>query len=626
MAKGTISNGGQNSDLDKALGLDKSTGPVVRHKENLELLKQYEKQATRIEKELNKLRKDGLLDFEKSYWQKRKEALEEEADMLRERQVIEQDAHKKQLIALESSVNKIKTGLTDTVEKTTKKISDDFDEYIGSYQKYLSVIDTRLQGADKSFSSITEVINKAVGSSALVTQTKVYEKLSNLVEQGINYNVEQRAFLASVSDRIASTFDAANGTLLQLIKIQQADTTVARLGIESSLTKFLNNTFKDTSYLNSGGLSESVSAAILGANSQLSRDSSVEFEYVVQKWLGSMSSVGVSDSTIQQLAQGLNYLGTGDIASLNSNTSLQNLLVMAANQAGLDYAQLLTGGMNATTANKLLQSVVQYGQSIASTNNQVVKSQYANLFGMTISDLTSLLNLSTKDLQSISSNMLSYSNTIAETEKGLATIGQRTSFGDMLSNLYKNVLATMGEGIASNPALYATWKINSLIEDATGGINIPFISAFGSGVDLNVNLNQLAKLGIVGVSTLTNLGTIISGISRIAGFDLNAFDAEATTGRGRGLASTYADSNVATSISNTSYVGNSSSSDIYTSSIAAAKDEAAQTVTSQEENEVLNLLRDRIAPDVSTIVELLATDGIVVREVNALSSLGLLGG
>lgn len=422
MAKGTISNGGQNSDLDKALGLDKSTGPVVRHKENLELLKQYEKQATRIEKELNKLRKDGLLDFEKSYWQKRKEALEEEADMLRERQVIEQNAHKKQLIALELSVNKIKTGLTDTVEKTTKKISDDFDEYIGSYQKYLSVIDTRLQGADKSFSSITEVINKAVGSSALVTQTKVYEKLSNLVEQGINYNVEQRAFLASVSDRIASTFDAANGTLLQLIKIQQADTTVARLGIESSLTKFLNNTFKDTSYLNSGGLSESVSAAILGANSQLSRDSSVEFEYVVQKWLGSMSSVGVSDSTIQQLAQGLNYLGTGDIASLNSNTSLQNLLVMAANQAGLDYAQLLTGGMNATTANKLLQSVVQYGQSIASTNNQVVKSQYANLFGMTISDLTSLLNLSTKDLQSISSNMLSYSSTIAETEKGLATI------------------------------------------------------------------------------------------------------------------------------------------------------------------------------------------------------------
>lgn len=196
----------------------------------------------------------------------------------------------------------------------------------------------------------------------------------------------------------------------------------------------------------------------------------------------------------------------------------------------------------------------------------------------------------------------------------------------MLSNLYENVLATMGEGIASNPALYATWKINSLIEDATGGINIPFISAFGGGVDLNANLNQIAKLGIVGASTLTNLGTIISGISRIAGFDLNAFDAEATTGRGRGLASTYADSNVATSISNTSYVGNSSSSDIYTSSIAAAKDEAAQTVTSQEENEVLNLLRDRIAPDVSTIVELLATDGIVVREVNALSSLGLLGG
>ena len=119
-----------------------------------------------------------------------------------------------------------------------------------------------------------------------------------------------------------------------------------------------------------------------------------------KKWLGSLGSVGVSDSTLQLIAQGLNYLGTGNVEGLNSSQSLQNLLVMAANKAGLDYASLLTSGIDADTTNKLLGGLVSYMQSISSNTNQVVKSQYANLFGMTISDMTAVLKLSSDDLVS----------------------------------------------------------------------------------------------------------------------------------------------------------------------------------------------------------------------------------
>ena len=41
-----------------------------------------------------------------------------------------------------------------------------------------------------------------------------------------------------------------------------------------------------------------------------------------------------------------------------------------------------------------------------------------------------------------------------------------------------------------------------MIQGLTGGINIPFITAFGTGVDINTSVENLMKLGIVGVSTL----------------------------------------------------------------------------------------------------------------------------
>lgn len=601
----------------------------INHKDNLASIKiqleqkykleeTYRRKIKKLEGDLDEKQLDKLKKLEEQYnkklagsrWSQRKKELQDEIEMLN------------------SASSKVKLNLMSAAEAVGKSIgkglsslNNSIDTYLTQYSSYMGIWNTRLQGTDKTYSSITKLVDRAIGMNAYVTQSKVLEKLNTYVQEGIAYNVEQRAFLGTVSEKIAATFDAANGTLLQLIRIQQADSTAARLGMESTLTQLLNSMYSDTSYLN--GLSDSVSAAILQANSQLSRDGSLSFEYSVQKWLGSMSSVGVSDSTIQSIAQGINSLATGDVNALSSNTSLQNLLVMAANSAGLDYSTLLTGGMNANTTNQLLQGLVTYLQSLAQTQNQVVKSQYANLFGVTISDLTSLLNLSTQDLNSIANNMLSYSNAIAETEYQLTQLSSRTSTAQKVENVLNNVMSSVGEGIANNVVSYTTWLMTDLVEKATGGINIPTIGAFGNFIDLNATVTQLMKTGIVGISTLSKIGTILSGFSKIGSLSLNDWGATETTGRGRGLDTTISDLNtgISTTTSQTAYIGNSSGNDMYSSSITAAKEDAQSQFGGEEDTVNLDdLIKEDLVPDVKSILNELQIGNDYLNELKSIFS------
>lgn len=463
----------------------------------------------------------------------------------------------------------MKIAAANAVKNATSAALTSVERYIGIYDQYMSGIEARIQGSGKTFQGMVSTISGAIGSSQYVSQVKVLERLNSLVEQGIVYNVEQRAFLGTISEKIAKTFDVANGTLLQLIRIQQADSTAARLGMEAYLTQFFNAQFRDTSYMNKAS---SISSNLLGISSQLGRNRSVELEYVAQKWLGSMSSVGVSDSTIQSLAQGLNYLGTGDISGLSSNQSLQRLLVAASSRAGLDFGSLLTGGVDATTANKLFSSIIRLGQDIARTDNMVVKSQYANLFGMTISDLTSLLNLSSKDLVSISNNMLSYAGAISEVESQLTKVPSRMHLSERINTMFENMMTTTGMSIANNAVSYTTWIITDLIEKATGGINIPTISVMGNAVDLNATVTQLMKLGIIGANVLGNIGTIVSGLSGRNNLSLYNWGAEDILKRGQGFTGITIGS--AQTTSETTYIGSTSSSDIYQSSLASAQESA----------------------------------------------------
>ena len=504
--------------------------------------------------------------------------------------------------------------LRKTVQNTVRALDTGIENYLGSYSQYMTGIETRLQGATKGYASITKMLNKNIGSSQYVSQGKVLQNLSTLVSQGIVYNVEQRAFLQTVSEKIATTFDAFDSNLTRLIKLQQADSTAARLGMESSLNKFFNTMYQDTSYLNA--LSDQVSGAIIEANSQLSRNESVAFEHTIQKWLGSLSSVGVSDATISSLAQGINMLGSGNVSGLSGNTALQNLLVMAANAAGIDYADIISGGLNATTANKLLSGLVGFTQGIAeaSKQNQVVRAQYAQMFGMSVSDLSAIMNLTTDDLVKIKDTTLSFDNAIKETEQGIATIGSRMTLKNRLDTLFENVMSTIGESIANDPGQYMTYMLADVVEKATGGINLPTVGAFGNFLDLETTVTGLIKTGIVGYNVINKLGTILGGLSGSNKLSLYGWGEAETTGRSRGLETTLADgNNVGSGISQSYYAGGAIDSEIYKSSIIAAEEQTAETISGKEENEMLTIIKDRIAVDVNQILTALTLDGIVVK-------------
>ena len=58
----------------------------------------------------------------------------------------------------------------------------------------------------------------------------------------------------------------------------------------------------------------------------MSANASIEFEYIVQKWLGSLYSLGLSQQTVTQIATGLNALGTGDVDWLDIQVVMEQYL------------------------------------------------------------------------------------------------------------------------------------------------------------------------------------------------------------------------------------------------------------------------------------------------------------
>lgn len=418
-----------------------------------------------------------------------------------------------------------------SINQALDKIDNTIDEYFAAQGR----INARLQGTNQTYQQMTKLISNTIGLSGYVSQKKVLENIQKLADEGIAYNIEQRAFLATISENIASTFDAANGTLLRLIRIQQADSTQARLGMEAYLTKFLNRMYSDTSYLND--LYDNVSAAIIDANSQLTRDMSVAFEYNIQKWLGSLSSLGVSESAITNIATGINYLATGNVSALSSNQGLNTLLAMSANRAGISYGSLMTGGLVAEDTNDLLREMVKYLKDISKQENQVVKSAYANMFGLSLSDLRAIASLTQSDIENISQSSMSYNQATQELTNQMSQIRSRVHLSTVMKTVYENYVGTVASDIGNSTASYLTWMIADLLENTVGGIPLPTVSVLGSSVDLKTSVAQMMKLGLVGYSTISQLGTLISSVGKGGNFNLSDFGFKEYTSRGTGVTS-----------------------------------------------------------------------------------------
>ena len=247
----------------------------------------------------------------------------------------------------EEASARLEASLTKSLSNAVNYVNNAVNSRINEIVQGSASANARLQGArqESRFQAMTKDVKMIVGLNPLVSQKDMIKNLKDIVDRGVAYNVEQRAFLATISDKIAATFDAFDSNLLRIIRLQQADTTGARLGMEASLTQFFNNMYGDTSYLGSGsgsGAYDSVTQNLIEATSQTTRDQSISFEYSVQKWLGSMSSLGLSDTAVNSISTAINQLATGDVTALASNSTMQNLFAVSAANAGLDFSKILT--------------------------------------------------------------------------------------------------------------------------------------------------------------------------------------------------------------------------------------------------------------------------------------------
>ena len=466
-------------------------------------------------------------------------------------------------------------------------------EEIASYR---GKIDTRLQGlaSGRNWDAINKSITGIAGISPLIKQSDVANKVSQMVSQGIAFNVEQRAALDVMKDKIATTFDAANGTLLRLVRIQEQDTTAGRLGMESALTAFLNNMYQTTEYMTD--VANSIKGNLEEAMSLMSGENALSFEYQVQKWLGSMYSVGMSREAVQGLGGVLGKLASGQLDAI-TNGGQGNLVIMAANNAGLSVADILNNGLNSQTTNQLMDSVVDYLAKIydQAGESKVIQQQLASVYGMTASDLRAAVNLS-RSRGAVSKSGLSYNDAINRLYSMAGSMHQRASVGELLSNAFSNFQYTMSAGIANNPALYAIYSIGNLLQDTVGGINIPAFSVMGNMVDLETSVANLMMSGALAGGMMSGIGSMINaagggGITGRGILDALKVKGNNTVTRGTGvsLATTaglsYSESGA--------MIGNNAGSDIQNKTMTDANDssqaqlaEAVETTNETKLSEV----------------------------------------
>ena len=393
------------------------------------------------------------------------------------------------------------------------------DSALEQFRGYTSNIATRLSGNTDTFNTMVGRISNATAFNGAVSAPSVVNNLNALVSSGIAYNVELRAYLATATDKIATTFDVFDSNLLRLIRLQKHDTTAAYMGMEATLTDLFNETFKDTSFLNKGGLSDAITGSILEATSQMGYSEGLEFQYSVQKWLGALSESGASQSFVTTLASALNMLGTGDVNGLANNSQMQSLLALAANNAGLNYSDLLIGGLNATNTNTLMYSLLNYlgNVSSVSSGNNVLRNAFGNVFGFGMSDVRAIQNLLSGQASTIYNSSLSYGGAEGKTSSQLQTMLDRTSVYDRINTTIDNMLYNIGSAVATNELFSGLWTGAGLLEKLLGNPEI-------GGVDIF----KLAKLGIAGFgggaqallnsfSAMTAGGTDRLGLSGLQG-------------------------------------------------------------------------------------------------------------
>ena len=388
------------------------------------------------------------------------------------------------------SIFRVASAISSRVQKNAEEITDMFQS--SDFKKFDSRLYGLMSGVDSLNTNFIDFVDDAFAVSVQSGYISSKELINNIValgNKGIAYNLEQRALWETLSDKLVSTFEVTNETLLRLIRIQEQELTDAYMGIEAAITRTLNSMFTDSSYMN--GTYGSVTNALMDTISSTTVDQGTQIFYQVQKWLGSLSSVGLSDSAVTAIASSINSLLTGDVDKLGDQgkTLLAMATAYSSNQGGgltqqstqynSNYDQSQQSTQYNSNYNQSQQSTQYNSNSIYNQNQNVGSSQYNNDYQTNYNQ-----NSSSNQYQS----QYTYQQT-SNTNQQVSTI-QPLSF----STILKDGVQT---GAQMNSLMLSIIKVLQQIYE-TSGDNRVVLSKWGDifGLEMSdwksiTNLNQL---------------------------------------------------------------------------------------------------------------------------------------
>lgn len=467
-----------------------------------EVLSKYKKNKNLAEK-LNKYNTYlALSDLETIYEKKKRLEKEAEEAIHKQRLAMLADETKSYKEKMQAAVEEVGSKISSTLSTAGSTITKEIDNRLNEYIDKQTSIVAHLTGSNDSLDNVTSALTKLSGSG-LVQQTAVYSNLSNLVKQGIVSNVEQKAFLQTLADDIDATFSASDGTLVRLINLQKEDLSANRLAIEYSLQEFLNQNYETSTYIQDAF--QNVSKSLIEMQSLMTSSTAIKTEAVIQSYLGSMFSSGMSDSTISSLASAINALGSGDTSALGSGIS--NLILMAAAKAGLSYSDMITNGLDENSTESLLQAIASYMAELGGYGSNVVKSQLASAFGVTVSDLVAAQNFeSSNPTGDVTSNIY---------DALLDNFHELVPMATQISNVMENFMNTMAMSIASDNDYYLDYLITNKVADVTSEL-------FG-GTSISLGFADLDVGKIANAAKIASLApALLSGLSGLKYIHLTA--------------------------------------------------------------------------------------------------------
>ena len=442
-------------------------------------LKEKRTEAKKLQAEIEAMEKKNQQELnaeEKKHLQElldlKKKNAQEIQDLEDKREEARNEVSKK---LIENASSAAASAISDGVSKIKSNLENTMSKFLETQES----IAYNLNGTELNVSKINEDLTNAIAGTGIVRQEAVYNKINELVKQGIVYNVEQRAFLATLSDDLDTMFNATDGSLVRLINLQRTDLTDNRMAIQTSLKTFLNQNYETSQYIKKGF--EDVSTALLEAQSIMTVDSGMKLEATLQKWLGSLSSVGMSDQTINALATAIGQVGSGNLSAL-SNSSMQNLIVMGAAQQGISYADLLTQGISSTTADALMQGIVSYIAQMGNNSSNVVKSEYARIFGINVSDIVAASQVG---------NVSKMADLTTDISEFLKSTGDYIYASSRVNKGLENFMYEWATGVASSEVNYGLYRVLDVVSGIgaalTAGMTVSTPKIFGAGADIELS-------------------------------------------------------------------------------------------------------------------------------------------